>query len=132
MLGFEELEAARYANYLAPGGVAIVADFSLVPVTVFESKIPYPDWSKSSEILRQFTKRVHHVPVSRISRELDNPRALNILMLGYLAFFLDMSKTKWQDNISRKLPSRFVKEGLAAFERGKAEAGKSEIAREGR
>ena len=124
LLGFEELEAARYANFLSSSGIAIVADFTLIPITVYESKIPYPDWSKTSAILSQFTKKVHRIPIGAVSKELNNPRALNMVMTGYLAGFLDIDETKWHDNIRRKLAPRFVEEGLTAFNKGLAGAGK--------
>ena len=70
--------------------------------------------------------------MSKILKELNNPRALNMVMLGYLAVFLDIQEAKWQDNIRRKLSPRFTEESLAAFRRGKAEADKMRITREGR
>lgn len=122
LLGFEQLEAARWAPYLKPGGVAIVSDVVIVPVSVIGSTIPYPDRDEVERTLRQYTSRVFFVPATRIGVELGNPKALNMVMLGFTSTFLDLGIDAWTSNIGSKLPPRFVESSLAAFRRGAEEA----------
>ena len=55
LVGFEQLEAARWAPYLKPGGIAIVADVVVVPVSVIGSTVAYPGWDEVSRILARYT-----------------------------------------------------------------------------
>ncbi len=122
LLAFEQLEAARWAGYLKPGGVAIVADVTISPVTVTGGTVPYPTWEETKNILLQYTDEVYLVPASRIGQEVGNPRALNIVLLGFLSAFMELETSDWIENIRPKLPPKFVESSLAAFARGASEA----------
>lgn len=129
LLGFEQLEAARSAPYLRPGGVAIVADVVIVPVSVIGSTIPYPSWDEIEEILAQYTRETYLIPATRIGTEVGNPRALNMVMLGALSVFLNLAAETWTDSIRNRLPPRFMESSLEAFTRGAAEVKAMRLAR---
>ncbi len=122
LLGFEQLEAARWVPYLKPNGVAIVADVAIIPVSVIGGTTPYPTWEEIREILSQSTNEIYLIPANRIGREVDNPRALNMVMLGSLSTFLELETEAWTEHIRPRLPLRFVESSLEAFSRGTAEA----------
>ncbi len=122
LLGFEQLEAARWTSYLKPGGIAIVADVVIVPVSAIRSATPYPNWNEIKGILTQYTDEIYLIPATRICQELDNPRALNMVMLGSLSIFLELEEEAWRKDIRQRLPPRFVESSLKAFFRGAAEA----------
>lgn len=131
LLGFEQLEAARWAPYLRPGGVVVVSDVVVVPVSVIGGAVPYPTWDQMEATLRCFTDRVYLLPATRIGEELGNPRALNVVMLGFLSAFLPLEPEAWIANIRSRLPPRFLDSSLAAFARG-AEEGRSCLKRTGK
>ena len=54
LLGFEQLEAARWSPYIKPGGVAIVSDVVIVPVSVIGSGLAYPQREEVKRILAQY------------------------------------------------------------------------------
>lgn len=122
LIGFEELETARWANYLKKGGVAILADVVLVPLTVIGRDIPYPSWDIIESIIRECTEQIYLLPAVSICRELSNLRALNMVLLGFLSAFMEIDYETWQENIKGRIPSRFVGSSLVAFSRGAAEA----------
>ncbi len=124
LLAFETLEAARWASYLKPQGVALVADVTLPPLTVIGSKTPYPSWDEIKGILGQLTDKMYLVPVTAIARELNDPRALNMVMLGFLSVFLEIDKPFWEEKIRDKLSPKFVSASLTAFLKGEAEGTK--------
>ncbi|MFH1639595.1 MAG: indolepyruvate oxidoreductase subunit beta [Chloroflexota bacterium] len=124
LIGFEELEAARWAPYLRTGGIAVVADVVLVPLSVNESKLTYPDWDVSRRILSRYAAQVTLVPAVSICQKLGNPRALNMVLLGFLATYMEIAFDEWQKNIQGKLPARYVESSLKAFAAGAAEAKK--------
>lgn len=129
LIGFEQLEAARWASYLKPNGVAIVADVVVVPVSVIGSTTPYPEWDEIEKILARYTDQAYLIPASRIGIEVGNPRALNMVMLGALSVFLELEAAAWIENIRRLLPPRFVESSLAAFTGGANETRELRLAR---
>ncbi|MBE0479874.1 MAG: indolepyruvate oxidoreductase subunit beta [Dehalococcoidia bacterium] len=123
LMGFEELEAARWAPCLKSGGVAIVADVVVIPISAVSGKIPYPTWEQMRGILEQYTDRIYLIPATRISREVGNPRAVNMVMLGFLSAFLDLEREAWTETMRRRLPPKFMESSIEAFNRGADEAG---------
>jgi indolepyruvate ferredoxin oxidoreductase beta subunit len=123
LIGFEELEADRWAPYLKKEGVAIVADVIMVPLTVSE-KTPYPSWDRSKSIMGQVTGRVYHVPATEIGKAAHNTRALNMVLLGFLSSFLVIKQETWHQIIKEKLPARFVDSSIMAFNKGAEQAEK--------
>ncbi len=121
LLGFEQLEAARWAPYLRPGGTAIVADVVIVPVSVIGSTVPYPTWDEVSGMLSQRAGDVYLVPANRIGQEVGNPRALNMVMLGALSAMLELPAVAWTEDLRHRLPPRFVASSLEAFAKGASE-----------
>ncbi len=132
LLGFEQLEAARWSSYLRSDGVAIVADVVIVPVSVIGSTIPYPNWDEVEGILTQYTDEIYLLPATRIGTEVGNPRALNMVMLGSLSIFLELEAEAWTESIRHRLPPQFVESSLEAFSRGTAEARVMSLAKEGK
>lgn len=121
LLAFEKLEAARWGYYLRPGGVAIVNNQALPPLAVSLGNESYPGDEEITDILKQRTDRVYFVSgVSRV-RELGNPRALNIFMLGCVSIFLSLKVGVWKDCISQRLPSRVRRVNIIAFDQGRKE-----------
>ena len=115
LLAFEELEAARWASYLRPGGAAIVADSVVIPVSSVKGDIPYPGWDAIKAILSQYSDKIYLVPAAKIARDAGNPRAVNMAMLGFLSAFLDLPAEAWTDTMRRRLPEKFMKSSIDAF-----------------
>lgn len=122
LIGFEELEAARWAPYLRPGGVALVADLVVIPISAVDGSIPYPEWNQMEKIFSRYTDRTYLIPATGIGEEVGNPRALNMVMLGSLSIFLELEAEAWMEDIRHRIPPRFLDSSLAAFSKGAEEA----------
>lgn len=122
LLGFEQLEAARWASFLKPGGVAIVADVAVIPISAIDGSIPYPSWDEINQIIAQYAGQTCLIPATRIAEEVGNPRAVNMAMLGFLSAFLDLEPEAWTDTMRHRLPAKFMESSIEAFLRGRAEA----------
>jgi len=122
LLAFEQLEAARWASYLKPDGVAIVADVVVIPISAIDGKVPYPGWEEIEEILARYTEQIYQIPASRIANEAGNPRAVNMAMLGFLSAFLELESSAWTDTMRRRLPPRFMESSIEAFLKAAEEA----------
>ena len=121
MLAFEKLEAARWSYYLHNGGVAIVNNQALPPLSVSLGNDSYPDDKDIINILRQRTKKLYLVDGASRAMELGNIKALNIFMLGCLSYFMPFEDSVWQKCITSSLPSKAVVLNINAFEHGKRE-----------
>ena len=122
LLGFEQLEAARWAPFIKPDGVVIVADVVVIPISAIDGKIPYPSWAEIRGILSQYTDKIYLISATRIAQEVGNPRAVNMAMLGFLSAFLELGTEAWTETMRRRLPPKFMESSIEAFMRGADEA----------
>lgn len=121
LLALEKLEAARWGYYLRPGGIAIVNNHALPPLSVSLGYERYPSDEKIINILKQRTDRVYFINGTRRVRELGNIRALNMFMLGCASIFLPFKVHVWKGSISQHLPSNILQINVTAFNQGRKE-----------
>ena len=121
LLAFEKLEGVRWANSLRPGGVAIINDHALPPLSVNLRAEKYPSDNEIMQILKQRTAKIYLVPGTRQAVALGNARTLNIFMLGCLSVFLPFTVPDWQAAIQKHLPEKLWKLNMAAFAAGRKE-----------
>jgi len=118
LLGFEKLEACRWANFLHRGGIAVVND-EAIPTLALGSTTPYPDDDTVLNILRAHAARVHLVPAGALAAELGNPRVANVILLGALSHALDIPVEVWHQAIEDRVPPKFRELNRRAFEVGR-------------
>ena len=121
LLGLEKLEAARWSYYLRPGGIAIVNNHALPPLSVSLGNERYPSDEEIISILKQRTDQVYFVDGTRRARELGNTRTLNMFMMGCASLFLPFKAHVWKDEISRRMPSDILQINITAFNQGRKE-----------
>jgi len=121
LLAFEKLEAARWASYLKPGGVAIVNNHALPPLSVSLGSDRYPSDEEIGNILKQRTDRTYFVAGTQRAKELGNIRTLNIFLLGCVSDFLPLKVETWKNEISLHLPVKIQPINLDAFALGRKE-----------
>lgn len=122
LLAFEKLEAARWSGYLAPGGIAIVNDQPILPLSVSGGTENYPSDEEIVNILKVRTERLFLVPGQAMAEVLGSIRALNMLMLGFLSAFLPIDVQIWVECVSRYVPHQFLGLNLQAFTQGRLTA----------
>ncbi|MBT4512237.1 MAG: indolepyruvate oxidoreductase subunit beta [Chloroflexi bacterium] len=118
LVSFEQVETARWAAYLKPSGVAIVADVVVIPISAMSGAVPYPSWDEIKSVLQPQTDQIFFVPAIKIGQEVNNPKALNIVMMGALSTFLDLGDEAWLADIRRKVPPKFLDSSIQAFHKG--------------
>ena len=121
LLALEKLEAARCAYYLRPGGIAIVNNQALPPLSVSLGKARYPGDEEIIDILKKRTDRVFFIDGTRRARELGNIRTLNIFMLGCVSLFMPFKVKAWKDSIFQRLPASIRQINITAFDQGRKE-----------
>ncbi|HET6478331.1 MAG TPA: indolepyruvate oxidoreductase subunit beta [Dehalococcoidales bacterium] len=121
LIALEKLEAARWASYLRPGGIAIVNNHALPPLSVSLGNARYPTDEEIRSVLEQITDRVYFINGTDRAKELGNIRALNILILGCASHFMPFRVSTWKESIANRLPEKVRKINLTAFDRGRKE-----------
>jgi indolepyruvate ferredoxin oxidoreductase beta subunit len=119
LLVFEEAEALRYAEYLKPGGVAVVNQQTIKPITVSSGGAHYPAEEELQAVYHAVTERLYLVPGAAIARELGNSRVANVVLLGALSTFLDVPEGTWLQVIEGRVPPKHVELNRQAFLRGR-------------
>jgi indolepyruvate ferredoxin oxidoreductase beta subunit len=121
LIAFEKLEAARWGNYLREGGIAIINNQVVPPLSVSMGNEQYPGDRMITGILEHRTDSIYFVEGTRRARELGNIRTLNIFMLGCVSVFLPFRVNDWKTGISQHLPASVQEINLTAFDLGRKE-----------
>lgn len=129
LLAFEKLEAARWVNYVRPGGLVIINNFAIPPLSISLGTQKYPDDKSIIESFKQRTEKVFLVEGAKETGGLGDVRALNIFMLGYLSrlFPIKITDELWKKCITERLPARIHDLNLRAFARGREVAASANI-----
>jgi len=116
LLSFEELETARYIDFLKPDAWVIINQYRLPPPTVSIGKEAYPD---AGGMLKQRTSNLISVYGDEIAGSLGNKRVLNSVLLGVLSSLLEPDESIWEDCINRKLSGKIRDINIDAFRKGR-------------
>jgi len=119
LVAFEPLEAARWVNWLRPGGVALADPHTVAPITVSAGDHVYPDLVDIEAALRARTERVTLVTGLEIAERLGNPRMANTVLLGTLSTYLDVPVETWLQVIGQRLKPKYVEANHKAFLEGR-------------
>lgn len=119
LLVFEEAEALRYAEYLKPGGAAVVNQYTIRPITVTSGGSHYPTEEEMRAVYGALTERLDLVPATEMALELGNPRAANVVLLGAVSHFLDVPAETWMRVIEARVPARHIDLNRRAFQMGR-------------
>jgi len=118
-VAFEKLEALRYIEMLRPGGVVLVNDYTIAPLSVSSGNDAYPTDEHIRTVLSAVSSHVHLLPATAIAEELGNAKVNNVVLLGALAYCLEQIPAHtWQEAIRERVPSRFVELNERAFAMG--------------
>jgi indolepyruvate ferredoxin oxidoreductase beta subunit len=119
ILAFEKLESLRHIQYLKKDGIVIVNDQQIEPLPVSAGLDKHPDniW----DMLREKAKFVYIVDGLGIAKKLNNPRTINIAMIGALSKHLDIEESVWKDVIKNLVPKGTEELNLSAFDMGREE-----------
>ena len=116
IIAFELLEAARYLPYLKKGGTMVVNTQQIDPMPVIIGAKEYPegllDSIKSAE--------VHVLAADALSLALEagSAKAVNLVLLGAVARFMDFEESEWLDAVKETVPPKFLDLNIKAFKLG--------------
>jgi indolepyruvate ferredoxin oxidoreductase beta subunit len=94
LIGFEPIEALRYAKFVKPDGYILVNPFPIPSPGFVLSKQNYPDTSNILSSLKEYCSHVVQIDATKIALELNMPIIQNIVMLGALSAIPDLPLTE--------------------------------------
>jgi indolepyruvate ferredoxin oxidoreductase beta subunit len=121
-LAFEILESVRYMNYLHKNSKVIVNTQKIYPPSVATGVETYPD--DILDTLRKSKLSVLPVDAFSVAQELGEPRAVNMVIVGSLSYFLPIKENIFINVIKERLPEKIQKVNLEAFSTGRELAAK--------
>ena len=121
LVSFDKLEAVRAAHLLAKGGVALVNDLYLVPVTVSSGQqADVADLDAKVRAIRNL-RLVDALKIA--SEEVGNARTMNMVLAGALSTFCPFEAACWHQAMAEMLTgpkARLLDVNRKAFDRGRA------------
>jgi indolepyruvate ferredoxin oxidoreductase beta subunit len=118
-IAFEKLEAARFVDHLRPGGLVLVNDQTILPVTVSAGSNIYPDDETIRAALAAVTNQTYWINGMAMAEALGNIRTANVVILGALSSLLGMEAGPWLKVIQGRVPAKYVELNRQAFEAGR-------------
>lgn len=117
MVCFEKMEALRWLEFVKPDARIVINDFEIPSAPILVGKEPYPagiieDLSGKTE--------VSVFKAADIAKELGNPKAMNIVLLGALVKAMCIEDMDWDRYISMNVKKGFEELNIKAFRAGMA------------
>ena len=120
LLAFEMLEAARWIDWLRPGGAVIVNRQQITPMSVSVGDDKYPS---EEDILAAIKSRAGQVVVVdglAIGERLGKAQLANSVLLGALSRQIDhIDPDVWTTVIQRRVPKKYAELNRTAFWEGR-------------
>ena len=109
MVALERMEAVRYAEFLKPDGVAVIASGAET----------YPDGC--IEAMEKVFRTIA-VPASEIALDLGNARCMNVVLFGAMCDSLGCPQIDWEQVVADTVPEKVKELNIRAFRAGREAA----------
>ena len=119
IVSFEQLEAARYIEYLKPEGRVVVNTQQIDPMPVITGAAAYPENLIGK--MKDLGINVDAMDCLSLANEAGSSKAVNIVLMGRLSRYFDIPVEKWKKAIEDCVPEKFRELNLKAFDLGRAE-----------
>ena len=118
IISFEQLEAARWVEFLKKDGVIITNTQKMEPMPVITGAAEYPEGL--IEKLTAAGAKVDAKDFLALAEEAGSSKAVNIALMGrFSTYFPDITDEQWQDAIEKNVPAKFLELNRKAFELGR-------------
>ncbi len=117
IVSFELLEAARWTEYLKPGG-KIVANIQQVnPMPVITGTAEYPE--NLAEKMKAAGIDLDAVDALKLAEKAGSAKAVNLVLMGRLSKWFSFTEEDWMEAIEQSVPSKYLELNKQAFLLGK-------------
>lgn len=119
LVATELLEAARWIDWLRPGGAVLINNQHISPMSVTVGDAVYPSDEDILAAVHAPTDDVTIADGLAIAERLGNSRLANTVLLGALSTRLDVPPEMWLAVVERRVPPRYVELNRKAFWEGR-------------
>lgn len=116
IVAFEKVEAARWLQYLKPGGTLIVNDHEIYSVPVLIGAEQYPDGVIDK--LKSAIPNTIVVDAAGIASGIGNIKSQNVVLLGALVKALELGELDWIGVMGEQVPGKHLDINIKAFNAG--------------
>ncbi len=116
IVSFEVLEAARWTEYLKPGGRIITNTQKINPMPVIIGAAQYPE-----DLIGKMTAAglsVDAIDALTLAEEAGSSKAVNLVLMGRLSKYFDFTQEEWLKAIEQSVPPKFLELNKKAFALG--------------
>ena len=117
IVSFELLEAARWTEYLRPGGKIIVNTQKINPMPVVIGAAEYPE--NLVQKMENVGIDVDAFDALSLAEQAGSSKAVNIVLMGHLSRNFDFTEEQWLEAIEQSVPAKFLELNKKAFTLGR-------------
>ena len=120
LVGFEMLESLRRLMYLRKEGIVVLNVREIHPINVKMQRDNYPREKDIISTMSKIARYVYTINAREIARTIGNPRAENIVILGFLTGLriIPITRDSIVNAIKVLIPGKYMESNLRAFEMG--------------
>ena len=117
IVSFELLEAARWTEFLKPGGKLVANTQQINPMPVITGAAQYPD--NLADKMEAAGIDVDAFDALSLAEQAGSSKAVNIVLMGHLSRNFDFTLEEWMDAIEKSVPPKFLELNKKAFMLGR-------------
>ena len=117
IVSFELLEAARWTEYLKPGGKIVVNTQQISPMPVITGAAEYPQGL--AEQMQEAGLDVDAFDALALAEQAGSSKAVNIVLMGHLSRHFDFTEEEWLEALEKSVPAKFLELNKTAFKLGR-------------
>lgn len=117
IVSFELLEAARWLPYLKKGGILVTNTQQIDPMPVITGAAEYP--ADLAAKIQAKDVKIDAFDCLSLAEEAGSGKAVNLVLMGRLSHYFEMSDEAWQSAIDAVVPKAFLEVNKKAFELGR-------------
>ena len=117
IVSFELLEAARWTEYLKPGGKIIVNTQQINPMPVIIGAAQYPE--NLVEKMKAAGIDVDAFDALTLAEQAGSAKAVNIVLMGHLSRNFDFTEEEWLTALEQSVAPKFLEMNKKAFALGR-------------
>jgi len=116
IVSFELLEAARWTEYLKPGGKIITNTQQVNPMPVIIGAAEYPENLVEKMVAAGLD--VDAIDALTLAEQAGSSKAVNLVLMGRLSKYFDIPAGEWLTAIEASVPPKFLEMNKKAFNLG--------------
>ena len=116
IVSFELLEAARWTEYLKPGGKIITNTQKINPMPVIIGAAAYPE--NLEDKMKAAGLDVDAIDALTLAEKAGSSKAVNLVLMGRLSKYFDIPQEEWLQAIEASVPPKFLEMNKIAFKLG--------------